>query len=59
MNEFQKYLIEKTFINEKYIPYYLVFDHALRLYRHFLSINADKKCGLKSHGSDEPNIKKR
>ncbi len=33
-------------------------DHALRLYRHFLSIKVDKKYGLKSHGSNESNIKK-
>ncbi len=33
-------------------------DHALRLYRHFVSIKVDKKYGLKSHGSNESNIKK-
>ena len=28
-------------------------DHALRLYRHFLSIVADKNCGLKNQDANE------
>ncbi|MCK5852056.1 integron integrase [bacterium] len=96
MNEFQKYLIEKVHISEKYIPYYLKWveiflnqlsgndkinfsseekenfllflssehedwqikqaDHALRLYRHFVSIENKKKIPQPTFPSEPDKI---